>query len=346
MMRITALLVVATVAAGPAFAQDPEPKPVTPRLERLDLQTLTAAVRYRAIENSKGLLTNSQLQDREVIKARVKLDRQGAYAVNVGAATGASITSGWNNTGVGTGDAVLSLHVKQLFLSAAPVNGVELQYGSLAPLRGDGTEITTVDEDAYVAGKRVSVSRPAQWYFDEVAVTQAYLGDAAMPSVFDRYKRLESSNYYQAQVRKKFSKKVSASVDYTRASGVPTWHAATTLAIRTPVFDSVRYEQYVRGGENAAAGFAAIADKRLGRAVNVGGGWVSIDPDFGGLNADRYFHGRRFVATAGVTLSPELAATMFFTRALASERPMTNRTRFDVVLTYNVLKSLQRAGWF
>ncbi len=103
--------------------------------------------RYRRIETSAGVVSADQMQDSMAFAGRVKLDARGKYTISAGLATGNGFTSGWNNTGVGTGDRVTALYLKQLYGSAAPVKGVDFSDGGLSVARGLSTEITTYDND-------------------------------------------------------------------------------------------------------------------------------------------------------------------------------------------------------
>src|ERR671924_485051 len=104
-------------------------------------------MRYRVIETSSGLVPSNQLQHREQFRARFKADERGRYALHAGVFSGSTVTSSWNNTGIGTGDPVTNVRLKQLFAAATPVDGIHAQVGSLYVNRGESTEITTYDED-------------------------------------------------------------------------------------------------------------------------------------------------------------------------------------------------------
>ncbi len=210
------------------------------------MQQFSLGFRYRQITTSAGVLTNDQGQNNTSIKARFKIDKAGHYAVNAGMFSGASNTSSWNNTGMGTGNPARDLHLKQLYFAAAPVTGLEFQYGGLYVARGEGTEITTYDNDGYLTGQRVSVKKPKQLWFDEVSATQAYLGDAKVPDMWNRYQRLTESNYYQVLFGKKVGKRVGVSADYTEAVGVPTWRSAIGFKAPMVVLDGLRFEGYAR----------------------------------------------------------------------------------------------------
>jgi len=327
----------------------PPPSLATSKIQRwFDLQTTSVMARYRRVETSAGLITSNQLQDSLALKARVKFDPKGAYAVNAGVGTGVSFTGGWNNVGVGTGGRrVTNIYLKQLFLTAAPIKGFEMSYGGFGFVRGESTEITSYDNDGYLVGFRASVKRPKDLYLDEISFTSGYLGDTNNPNVIDRFSRLDEANYRHVLVGKKLGKLVAASADYTRLTGVDTIRAAVNL--KTPkarAIDLVRYEQYRRLGAAGDFGFSAYAEKALHKRLSLGMGYADIDPKYGGLNADRFNKGRRLFEQVSVKATRDLAVSAFLTQAVHNSFAVSNDRRVDAVVTYNVLGPIQRAGLF
>ncbi len=67
--------------------------------------------------------------------------------------------------------------LRQLYFDAKPVDGLELQIGSLGFNLGENTEVTGYDNDSYVVGERVQLKMPKRLYFDEVSFTHGYVGD-------------------------------------------------------------------------------------------------------------------------------------------------------------------------
>jgi hypothetical protein len=340
---------VTAVAAAQATAPRPATAPVRPSppvgFKRwADVQQLTQSFRYRQIYDSAGVHTTDQGQTNTSLKARFKFDTLGHYAVNAGLFTGASNTSSWNNTGMGTGDPARDLHLKQLYFAAAPISGLELQYGGLYVARGESTEITTYDNDGYLTGQRVTVKRPQHIWFDEISATQAYVGDGKLPDMWNRYHRLTQSNYYQVLFGKKLGTRVGVSADYTEAVGVPTWRSAFALkAPEMTVIDAVRFEGYARSEPGPTPfGWALTLDKKVGR-TGISGGYISIDEDYGGLNADYYNRGNRWFGKATASLFPMLTVTGLYTYALEADYAIANQERVDVVVTYDVLKALAPA---
>jgi hypothetical protein len=353
-------------AQPPRPARDATPAQAAPSpiARWLDLQQAQLAMRYRDIKTSAGPTSASQVQDSEYFKLRVKFDPKGLYGVNVGIFSGATFTGGWNITGPGTGDATHDLHVKQLFLDAQPVKGLTGQIGSLYFWRGESSEITTYDNDGYFSGERVSVKRPKALYFDEVLFTQGYIGDLSLPNYFDRANRLDTVNYRQVAVAKNFAKRAGLSLDFTTldilANGTPNTSNLKQASFQsdwlrigshlsTPELkfvDTLRFEAYRRYNRNEAGGFAASGEHAFGKRFNASLGFASIDRLYGGLSGDSYGLGRRVFSKGTYALTPEFSLGYFLTRSFANDFAISNRTRGEVVFTYNLLKSLQRTHRF
>jgi len=305
-------------------------------------QALSLSSRYRVAENSGGNTTANQVQFKDTIRARVNVDRDRRFTINVGAFSGSSFTSGWDATGIGSGAGSANMYVKQLYGSFVPVRGVELQAGGLYINHGENTEITSYDDDGYVMGERLTIRRPHQAYFDEVSVTRAALSGTATPGVFRRFKLLSHQNSWQAQVVKRIVPALSASADFTDVSGAGTLRAAVALRLPggAPV-SAVRLEEYRRVTMHPATGFAVVAERPIAGRARVQGGYADIDVLYGGLNGDRYQQGRRIFAMATIPVVRALTAQIYATHAVGSA-PVSIRTRFDAVVTYDVLAAVRR----
>lgn len=318
------------------------------RLSRwIEFQTGTLAARYRFVQTSQGVVSASHAQHSGQARMRFNVDPKARLSVTVLFSPGSGFTSSWNNLGPGTGEFTRSWALEHLYAAAVPVTGVEMSFGSIGFVRGESTEITSYDNDGYMAGERISVKRPKSLYFDELAVTSAFLGYTSTPAFWDRADSLtESRNYFQYFASKKLTKTVGASADYTRVAGVPTFR--TGIAVKMPkamVVDAVRYEQYFRGGSTSASGFAVFGEKSITKKVNVGIGLANIDANYGPLNADRFGKGKRLYETASVKVTPEFTVQLFMAQAFGNDYPVGNRYRFDLVANYNVLGRIQRAGY-
>src|SRR5438093_1087337 len=150
MVSKSLLTVCLALCAASVFAQDPPPAP------HLELETLTLFSRYRFVENNADLVTASQMQVKDSLRARLNLDDDRRFAIHLGAFTGSSFTSSWDTTGVGTGAWAPDAYVKQLYLSAMIARGVEVQAGGLYVNHGENTEITSYDDDGYLMGERIA----------------------------------------------------------------------------------------------------------------------------------------------------------------------------------------------
>ena len=335
MSRRIALVAAALVAtAAPVAAQD---------LSRwVDVQTLSVAARYKAVEDGEKSKTTQDLQDNVSIKARFKADAAGRVTVNVGAFTGGSITGSWNNTGWGSGLHTGTTSVKQLFVAARLANGIEAQVGSLYGDAGQSTEITALDNDGYIAGERLTIARPAELFFDDISVTHGYVGDFTTPSFFDRADRFDDSNLVDVGIGKKIGSRATASAGWSVEDGTDTWRGAVAVKLQR-VVDSVRVETYHRTGVDGApgaSGGAVSANRQVARRVVVSGGYANIDHGVG-LNGDKYSRGSRLFGGATVPVVGPLSASLFYTHAVGNDRPVPNARRFDVAFSWNVLSTLQ-----
>jgi hypothetical protein len=356
-IRTIALMFSALWASAPLHAQAPPPTP-TPAASQaaarekiarwFDMQNATLNLRYRVIDNGAGVVTTNQLQHRESLRARIKADPAGRYAVNFGLFTGPRFNSGWDNTPIGISDTQRNLAFKQLFFAAQPVAGVEGQVGGLYILRGESTEITTYDEDGYIMGERISVRRPKDLYFDEISLTNANLNpDPARIGVSHRFRDFDQPNYRQFLVDKKFGKRARASTDFTADRGARIWRQS--LNIKTPELhyvDTVIFENYERVHPDTEYGFALSIDKAVTRKLSFNGGYASIDSRFGGLNSDRFNSGNRVFLTTTYVVSPRVTASYYITTAVGRNPTLPLRTMSNLVVGYNVLADLRRTGLF
>jgi len=310
---------------------------------RFDLETLTLYSRYRFVENNAEVVTASQIQMKESLRARVNIDEAGRFSIHLGAFSGSSFTSSWDTTGVGTGEWSPDAYLKQLYFSAVPARGIEAQVGGLYFSRGESTEITTYDDDGFLTGERIAIRRPGQLFFDEVSATRAAIGSTTTPGFFRRLDTFAHPDYWQVQAVKRFSRSVSASADVTSAFGARTIRAAVfaRLPKASPV-GAIRLEQYRRVDGNAAGGFAVSGERQMMSRLKLQAGYATIDPFYGGLNADRIQRGPRVFAIATVSLPAALSVQIFATRAFDTAYTVSNRTRFDAVVSYDVLAATRR----
>ncbi len=357
-MRRRALLLCALLSLAPpplAFAQAPAPAPASPPADEMkpdippirrwiEFQTLTTIWRYRFIENSADVTTATQIQYKDVIRGRFNFDAKHRYTINVGVFTGQNFISTWNSTSIGTGDFTGSHSLKQLFASAIPVDGLEFQYGGLYIVRGENTEVTTYDEDGYLVGERVSVRRGKDLFFDEISATRAYIGPFNKTSLTDRWTGLHESNYRQLLIGKRITPQLRASGDYTYDQGAESWHAGVAMSFKHGApLGLVRYEQYRRMTPHAASGFAVTAERPIAGHARLSAGYTTIDELYGGWNGDRIQRGKRVFGVGTIPLNDELTLSVFATQAVDNAYPISNRTRVDVLFTYDLLRTLRKA---
>lgn len=313
----------------------------------LDVQSATLAYRYRFVENESGRVAANHLQHQEALRARFKFDAAGRYSVNAFIASGPHFTLSWSHSGVGTGQGATNLYLKHLYLAAQPVKGIEFQYGSIPIARGESTEVIGYDNDGYLTGGRVTIKLPAQFFFDEIAVTYAHLGDFNRPGAGKRFHRLKASNYHQFLVSKKIGERVTVSADYTFHNGAETLRQAIKLKLpELRVVDSVRFENYERVDVKPAYGFAFSGEKRVTKRLTLTGGYAQIDPVVGALNSDRLGQGKHLYLVSSFALTPELTLSTFLTHSVGGNSGKFARTHGQVVLSYDLLKALKKSKLF
>ena len=268
---------------------------------------MSLATRYNFIENADRTKAANNDQYQFVAKGRFKFDAKGRYSVYAGMQTGQSFTSGWDNSEWGTGRRQTGIPVKQLYFEAKPTNRVGMQFGGIAINNGVNSEITGYDNDGYITGERLSLKYPKKLYFDEIHITSANLGSLNRPSVFRRFKLLDTQNYHQLLVIKNLNKRISFSADYTFESGMDTLRQAVRAKVpETRFLDNILFENYQRL-DPSRLWIQLQGDKKFFKRLTLTGGFADIDRPM--LNGDRFPPGNRFHLTGVYTLSPEFSLT-------------------------------------
>lgn len=355
---LAGLAILLCLKAMPASAQAPPPpqtaKPAAapaPAIRRwLDVQSVHVASRFRWYENSAGRVTSSALQWQSQARGRFLFDRAGRYNLGVLASTGSTLPSSWNNTGVGLGLFAHPFNVKQLFLSAEPVKGLEFQAGGLFMNRGEMAEHITYDADAYIVGERITV-RPSKGRVTQVAVTAGHFGDFREVNVFKRLDGMSDVNYGQALVAFSLGSRAAASVDYTHEDGRDIMREGLNIRMpaSTKLLTAIKLEAYQRVSDDEGSGFNASADIRWKR-LTVTGGVMSVDQGYSvgsiPFNGDRYETGTRWYSIGGITLTRDLSLGWFQGEAFNLDFPIPLKHRFDIIATFNPTARLKRAGIF
>ncbi len=313
----------------------------------LDLQTGTLTLRYKWEKDSEIPIRLSQVQYNVLFRLRLKFDSRGRFSLIAGGGSGRRFNFGWNSTGIGTGDLVTNLYLRQLHISAVPVQGFEIQYGGFGFVRGESTDITSFNLNGYLMGQRLSLKRPQQFFFDEISLTGGYLGDFFNPSVIGRFHRLSQVNYYHFLVLKHNKDRVSFSADYTSQEGAQTLRQAIKIQFKSAKFlDTFLFENYQRLDVNPAWGFSSQVQKTLNSKFTLAGGISDIDKNYGPWNSDRLGKGRRFFLIGSLPIGREFTLTGLVTQAFATNFPVVNHTRFEVGIGYDFASRLNRSRLF
>lgn len=346
-VRVSRALVIALgvfLLASRALAQESAPAAAHPAARWLDAQEVAVRARYNYIEAADDETVQNRLQTQVQVKGRFTLDTSGRYSVHAGLFTGDSFTSGWNPTGIGTGEGTAKIYLKQLFVAAEPWTGVALQYGSLYPERGASTEITSYDNDGYVTAGRVKLRRPQDLFFDDVTISVGYIGYRNEPYVFDRTGAFSRQNYWQVMALKEVLPGLTTSTDYSVVEDDGVLREGVKWRVGQPWADTVAAEVGVRlkGGSHQTA-FAFSGEKKIAD-VTVKIGYANVDSSFGTFNGDSYGSGDRVFTTGSVPLPLDLTASWFAQKEISPPASSRNDVRVDLVLWWDALKTLKRAG--
>jgi hypothetical protein len=307
-----------------------------------DIDVFSLATRYRYIRANNGSTLANQQQWQLQFRPRFKFDKKGDYSVFASVSTGNIFTTTWNNTGVGTGRHQTNLFVKHLYFDAKPSKKVELQFGGIDLNRGESTEVTTYDNDGYLTGERLVVRHPKALFFDEISLTNAYLGDTTKPSIFGRLHRLNEANYHQFLLRKQATKEIGLSADYTFWNGADILHQAIKAKPKGFFLTTMLFDAYERVSTPTGSGFNAFGERVINKYITVNGGFARIDRLLV-LNADKFPPGKRAYASVSFRPNKEFSIAPFIAEGIGHlDRPSTHRTRFEIVFSWNVLESLRK----
>jgi len=364
--RVTGFFLLLLSTTIPAAAQQsPAAAPAAqdaPAIRRwLDVQSVHVGSRFRWFKNSQERLVSSNLQWQTQLRGRFLFDRSGRYAVGAFASTGASFPSSWNNTGGGFGDYQGFLNVKQLFVAAEPVRGLQFEVGGLHFNRGEMAEHLTYDSDGYLVGERVTY-RPTKRRVSQVSFTAGFFGgadgDYTEVNVFKRFERMDEFNYGQALVAFTLHPRVSASVDYTYEDGRDIFRQGVNVRMPATVklLTALKLEAYQRAGsgdgptDENGFGFNASADVRY-KLYSLTAGVMSVDELYGSpirapFNGDRYENGTRQYTIHTLQLTPALQFVIFQTEAFATDFPINIQHRVDAMVTFNPTAWLKKKGVF
>jgi hypothetical protein len=336
----------APIAQSP---QQPQAAPADPPAIRrwFDLQNVHLTSRFRWVKSNDGRLTSSTHQWQPNFRGRFLIDREARYTINLNANSGSQFVSGWNNSGGGIGEFAGDFNIKQLFFAAEPARGLEFQVGGLHMVRGESTEITSYDNDAYIVGERVTYRRP-EGAFAQVVATVGHIGDYRTPNVFERLDSVVDFNYGQLLVGARLGKATALSADYTHEDGRDIIREGVTVRLPadTRFLRAVKFEAYQRVSDVTGQGFALSGDLRLTSRFTATAGVVHVDrfyliPGYMSPNADRYERGTRFYSTGSYQLTRDLSIGWFHGEAFNVGYVIPNEHRFEVLVTLNPTATLK-----
>lgn len=307
----------------------------------LSFDEATIGIRPVQERDSAHAKTADQWQYHDVLAGKVFVDPAHNYSFNFLVGNGDGFPGGWSSTSLGQGPGSPGTYLKQFFADAKPVSGLEVQWGGIGVERGASTPITSYSGDGFMTGERFYVRNSKALFFDKVAFTFGYLGRIDQPNVWDRANTMWMNNYQQYLLEKKFSSRVTGSADYTVLAGARTFRQAAR--VETPELkwvDTLRVDVYERTNRTAAAGGHIGLGKKLSHNFAVEGGYASIDRNYGDLNDDAFFHGRRLYATATIHLSAGFAIAPMYDHGVGNSYALPNETHFHLALTYELSKIL------
>ena len=353
----------------------------SPAARWLQLDAASFSLRYRDSYDTTGYRIFQNYQQRSLLAGKFKFDKDGKYAIGFRAESGRYFNWGYANfaggdyktmtlnavyhfppqRGLAVYEAYVAdpptnsganavangweFYVRDLYLSATPVTGLTVEFGSIGFERGVGSEITTYDEDGYISGERLRLKYPHQLFLDQIEFTSGFVGDIYTPNFFDRYDRLGQSNYRQILGEKRFNSRISASADYTSTVRTSTFREAALVNVHeSRVVDGARVELYQRVNTVTYPGFVApgangwsfTGTKNLSKYLTIEGGYADIDQDYGvysgvanvaasgfALNGDSYQVGQRFFGRANVKLATGVSLFGFYTHQIHPEQTPT-----------------------
>ena len=347
MLRCVLICLCVCLPVAQALAQT-TPDPTPPRIRRwLDVQNVHLSSRFRWVESNTGQITSSTHQWQPNVRARILVDPAARYTINLAAFSGNQFVSSWNNTGGGVGTFAHDFNIRQLFVAAEPVPGLEFQVGGLTLVRGENSEVTSYDNDAYIVGERVTVRR-AEGTLSQVVATVGHIGDYRTPNVFRRLDAMDDVNYGQVLLGARVGPSASVSADYTYEDGRDILREAATIRVPEAALPltAIKIEAYQRVSDVTGHGFNVSGDVRLTPAFTVTAGVAHIDrnyliPGYMSPNGDRYERGTRFYSQGTYALTRDLSVGWFHGEAFNIDYDIPNEHRFEILVTLNPTATLK-----
>jgi len=364
----------------------------------LDLTEMSESQRYRRSYDQNGADLFDNGQQRTALSGRIKIDKQDRYFIGFRAESGRFFNWGFADycghrfsyyAGLSTAKftpaelaAVMAavqagtkpynfdgngwnFYMRDLYGSATPIKQLTVEFGSIPIERGVSSEITSFDDDGFIAGERVRLRDAKHLGVDEISFTSAYLGDITTPNFFARGNRLSQSNYRQVAAKKKMMHdRLALSGEYNWLIGTDTLREAATVKVpELKAVDNFHVELYqrlnditVNGFDFASGnGFSLSTAKKAG-PVSGDVGYASIDPRYGiytddrfltvvgfTLNGDTYGTGKRIYSHLSYQLTPTITAFGFYTHVVAGDDYNYNKQGLNAGIKFD-LKALVNSG--
>jgi hypothetical protein len=325
------LMVCVVLSPGPASAQTDEPV----RIGRwVAIREAELGVRVRSQRGSDGAPNIQRLEHRVAVGGRFAFDQPARRRVVFGAYTGNGYGSGWNASGPG-GTFSPAVYLKHLFAAVSIGRHLEVEYGSLYPIPGRSTTTVGYDNDGYLAGQRVRLTKATR-LFDQVTATYAHFGTSGPRHFTGRLATLWRPNLAQVYVSKAVTPGWSVAGDYLAGAGTHTVRLALAGTNRLGL-DNLGVEAYREMAQPRGVGLGAHATRALAPGISLRIGYGDIDSRQALLSGTEFFDGRRVYAQAEMRFSRAWSGRVLWTQAFANRRPISAVRRVEAGLWWNVL---------
>ncbi|MFZ0592002.1 MAG: hypothetical protein WAM39_16170, partial [Bryobacteraceae bacterium] len=171
------------------------------------------------------------------------------------------------------------------------------------------------------------------------------LADSLALTQFNTKDGRRQNNYQQYLVLKKISKKLTASADYTNLAGARTLRQALRADVpEFRVVDKAIVDVYERTNYTAAFGGNVSVSKSLNKMFGLTAGYAAIDRNYGDLNDDAFFHGRRAYFAAAVHPIRGFTISPMFDHGVDNNYYLPNNGHFHLAVTYDLLQNFRHAN--
>lgn len=228
------------------------------------------------------------------------------------------------------------MYLKHLYAAISLGPHVEVEYGSLYPIPGRSTATVGYDNDGYLAGQRVRLTK-STWLFDELAGTYAHYSTTESQQFTGRLRTLLQPNLVQVFATKRIARGWSVAGDYVTGPGTRTFRLALSGENRVGL-DTLRVETYREMARPRGFGVGVHARRSLTPRIALQGGYGDIDTRQALLSGTEFFDGRRVYAQTEIRLTRAMSGRVLWTQAFANRRPVAAARRVEAAILLNVLE--------